>query len=815
MEKSIEDFKKIGIVAFSVFIGQYFDEGKNIHKKHVILPAWQKMTLKNNNYKKIVQKWKKTGEKYELVEEQQSNGIALKTGKETGIFVLDIDNLDHWKTLLKEEDREEPQTVKAISGSGGYHYYFKYTDELENIPSRANSIKDYDIDVRSNGGCIFAPPTKYYNNNLKKDSCYKWENSIFENELSEVPKWIIKLCLEKVKEDAKRKPKPKPKQKKVKKDESESESESEEEEEEEDILDDIIIENQKKKYEKPTEENIKLLFNGLSPKRWETWDNWRDTGMIFVNEDLDMDLFDEISKKHKGYDKENNEQRIKTFKKQKHGLKIGTAFRWLKEDNYNLWVELQSDRLDFWNLMHNYNIKNVADFYYNLNRNSYLRCSKTGWYEYNEFNILKSVNSTPVSLLYDVSDRMMIYIEEQKKYVKLNDQEFTLKMKILKKNNDISGNPTFAEGVIKYLTNLYTKVNLYEIIDSNMDLLCFDNQLYDMKICKFRDIQPNDYVCKTTRYKINTKSNKTIREEIDKIFWSIFEDNDVINYWKITTGLSLFTTKLQKFYMHTGTGRNGKGVLSKMLEHSLGEYFFSPENTFLTTVLKGNSTNSSLAKCRGTRHIRVLEPDDGSNNSKINEDFVKQLSGGGKITTRDLYSKVIDFLPTFTVNMECNTKPKLGKFEIAIKERFRIIPYKFNFVDVVTKKNEKIKDYDLYEKVSNIEWYNEFILMLIEIASNYKNVPLNTIITPKAILNETQEYFDDNNPVKDWIEENLEITTDEKDRIKSSVMFEKFLETSTLKLTQTKFTLDMKQNNLTPKRLTNGMFFSCVKFINE
>lgn len=53
------------------------------------------------------------------------NGLALITGKVNNIIVVDIDNIEHWNKFLEENDRDEPNTVKAISGSGGVHLYFK------------------------------------------------------------------------------------------------------------------------------------------------------------------------------------------------------------------------------------------------------------------------------------------------------------------------------------------------------------------------------------------------------------------------------------------------------------------------------------------------------------------------------------------------------------------------------------------------------------------------------------------------------------------------------------------------------------------
>lgn len=579
--------------------------------------------------------------------------------------------------------------------------------------------------------------------------------------------------------------------------------ESESDEEEENKCDNKKMTNDEK--------NIKKMLLGLDKKRWENFENWLKIGMVFKNEEWDFEVFNEISKNYKGYDEEKNEIHVKSLKKTTSGYKVGTLYKWLKEDNINLFNELQEHRLDFWFLMNNFNQKDIATFYYNLNCDKFIRCDKTGWYEYNDKNILKFYGDTPSNLLFDISDKIQKYINEQKNYIKLTDNEYNIKMKIIKKNYDIAGSSGFVEGIIKFLKNLYLKIDLYKIIDNNTNLLCFNNKLFDIKQKKFRDIEPTDYVSKTTNYEIDEKSNAKIREAINAIFWSIFENVETVEYWKIITGLSLFTNKMQEFYMNTGCGGNGKGILSKLIELALGDYFYSPENTFLTTVLKGNAPNSSLVRCRGTRHVRVLEPDDGSNNSKINEDFLKLLTGGSKITCRDLFGKMLEFDNTFTVHMECNTKPKLGKFEEALRRRFRVLPYNFRFVDEVIENNDRQRDYELVEKISNKKYINEFMLILLETATNYINVKVSSIKVPKCVLTETEEYFNDNNMLKYWIEEYIKITKDEKKMVKSSFLYEKYIETTGNKISQMKFMGDMKTNGFIGKRYKDGVFYCGIE----
>lgn len=172
----IKKYIKKGIIPFSVNIEQFLNK-KNEYKKNVKwCGSWKESTLEDPKI------------------DEKLNSVGLITGKRSGIFILDIDDVNEWNQLLDDYEKEEPNTPKVISGSGGIHYYFKYTSNLDDIPSRAGIIGEK-IDSRNNGGCIFAPPSSYYSIKEKKQVSYKWAEgkSIFEMEMAEVPKWLLKL----------------------------------------------------------------------------------------------------------------------------------------------------------------------------------------------------------------------------------------------------------------------------------------------------------------------------------------------------------------------------------------------------------------------------------------------------------------------------------------------------------------------------------------------------------------------------------------------------------------------------------------------
>lgn len=179
IKKEFNKYIKNAIICFSVDINQQYNEIKKTHKKDPKMPSnWQTFTLEKNYYNK------------------DYNSIAILTGKKNNLFVIDIDNIDLWNQYLESKNKDEPDTIKVITGNSGIHLYFKWNDDLKNIKSSSKVLFD-GFDIKTNGGCIYAPPSMYYNRNFNKVCGYSWkdEKNIFNNEPSELPEWIKKELL--------------------------------------------------------------------------------------------------------------------------------------------------------------------------------------------------------------------------------------------------------------------------------------------------------------------------------------------------------------------------------------------------------------------------------------------------------------------------------------------------------------------------------------------------------------------------------------------------------------------------------------------
>ena len=116
--------------------------------------------------------------------------IGIATGEGSGVWVLDIDVKDgkpgtESLSELESAHGELPETMHALTGSGGSHYYYMWQDGHE-IRNSADQLAP-GLDVRGNGGFVVAPPSIHANGRP-----YVWEIESTEHPV-EAPAWLVRL----------------------------------------------------------------------------------------------------------------------------------------------------------------------------------------------------------------------------------------------------------------------------------------------------------------------------------------------------------------------------------------------------------------------------------------------------------------------------------------------------------------------------------------------------------------------------------------------------------------------------------------------
>ena len=119
----------------------------------------------------------------EILFSSETYNIGVVTGKISGITVVDIDvshgkkGAESWSALI--EEKGEPETLMAKTGSGGMHVFFKYNSALKTGSNRLGK----DIDVRNDGGYVVAPPSKH-----RSGGVYAWINL---SPLDDLPEYLL------------------------------------------------------------------------------------------------------------------------------------------------------------------------------------------------------------------------------------------------------------------------------------------------------------------------------------------------------------------------------------------------------------------------------------------------------------------------------------------------------------------------------------------------------------------------------------------------------------------------------------------------
>jgi P4 family phage/plasmid primase-like protien len=559
---------------------------------------------------------------------------------------------------------------------------------------------------------------------------------------------------------------------------------------------------------------IKDIIDGLNPDRFDNYNDWISLYMIFINEDLDLELLNEYCKKSSKYNEKVNNNIIKNIKP-KSGLTIKTLFYWLKNDNIDCFNKINQKHSSIFIDKNKFNHFELAQLYYNMNPHQFIFDKKMGWYAYNNYNILIDYGEiTPTSLFNDISLKLQMWVNDLKNSIDLRDKTNIEKFKICGSAHKMIGMSSTIKGIVDYLKNLYNVDDLVDKLDNNKNVIAFNNKLFDLTLGKFRDIRCDDFITMTCKYSINEKSNPEIRKVLNKLLYSAFENNEIVNYYLTTISLSLFGRHYESFYIHTGSGRNCKGVLSKILIDATGDYFLTADNTFLTTIYKAGQANSTLAQAKGVRILLVSEPDNGTAECNLNVEFVKSMTGSDNIRCRDLYKKSSEYTPFFSLIMQCNSKPKLNKIDIAIEERLKIIHYPFTFVDDPVDVSERKKDNNLKDKLSSPEIVNEFMLLLLENAVKNKNI--DKIILPELVKEQNKAYIDENNTIKHFILENYDITTSEKDKIKALDLLNHYNNINNdKKIDGKKLKQMMEFNKFKFKKCNDGAYYTNLKIKNK
>ena len=155
--------------------------GWQVFPVHLKAPLTQHGLLDSTTDPRIIRAWS---------ERWPNAGVAVRTGAESSIFVLDVDPKnggDDSLTTLRAQYGDTPATVEALTGGGGRHLIFKHPGRLV---QNSTSALGPGLDIRGDGGYIVVAPSLHASG--KK---YEWEISSRPESVrpAPAPDWLLLL----------------------------------------------------------------------------------------------------------------------------------------------------------------------------------------------------------------------------------------------------------------------------------------------------------------------------------------------------------------------------------------------------------------------------------------------------------------------------------------------------------------------------------------------------------------------------------------------------------------------------------------------
>ena len=513
---------------------------------------------------------------------------------------------------------------------------------------------------------------------------------------------------------------------------------------------------------------IKSIIKILDANRAEKYDLWIRLGWCLHNIDNSL-LKDWIEFSKKSYKFVDGECEKEWNLMDNEGLGVGTLYLWAKEDNSYKYKELVRRNLrkcmleslslepnDIARVVHNlYKNEFVC---YSAKKNAWYQFKNHRWIEIDDAIDLRKRLSSEVIHEYDMldrhlSDQIAQLSDEDEKDIKRKKKETIGKIiKQLKRTS-------FKKSVIQECNELFHDHKFEERLDKNLNLVGFENGIYDLEQEEFRDGLPEDYLSYTTKisYYDHDEDDEDIIQ-VKEFMKQVLPKKAVREYVWVLLGSFIWGKNInEKFHIWTGCGGNGKSKLIELFEYAFGDYCCKLPVKLLTESRgRAEGANPTLVRTKGKRFACLQEPD---KNEEINVGLMKELTGNDTIIARGLHKDPIEFKPQFKMVLTCNDLPRVSANDRGTWRRISVVDFPSKFVDEPDPSEPyefKIDD-KLDEKLKS--WPEAFMFMLIEYFKKYKKYGIKE---PNDVKRNTEDYQVESNMFIGFFNERL-IETDNAD----------------------------------------------------
>lgn len=291
--------------------------------------------------------------------------------------------------------------------------------------------------------------------------------------------------------------------------------------------------------------------------------------------------------------------------------------------------------------------------------------------------------------------------------------------------------------------------------DANPYLINCLNGTYSLEDFSFREARWDDFLTMQTNFR------HTIRRDIKCKRWEKFidevtqGDKDKADFLQRALGYSMLGMSNEEcmFILHGKTTRNGKSTLLNTIEFMLGDY---AKVAPVGMICRGDrqkdaeAASPTLAGLKGKRFVTMSESNE---YGKLDEEKIKQLTGGEEISARALYQTAITYRPQFTLWLSCNDLPMVTDKSLFASQRIKVIEFNRHFTP-------EEQDTHLKDELTSMEAMSGIFMWLVRGYIKYKE---NGLAMSKSLSEVVERYERDNDLVLQFLENRCVRLTDYSD----------------------------------------------------
>lgn len=211
-----------------------------------------------------------------------------------------------------------------------------------------------------------------------------------------------------------------------------------------------------------------------------------------------------------------------------------------------------------------------------------------------------------------------------------------------------------------------------DAFDRDPDLLNLTNGTLDLVSGELLEHDPKNMLTLTMGASLDKDAEAPLFHQFME---QAFPDDSIRAYVKRAMGYTLLGRPSERtlFLLHGPSG-TGKSVFTSVMTEVFGGYgATAPASTFR---MKKQSETLDLHKLKGARFVATSEMPEGQ---QLDEDLVKRISGGDKVTSRGHYEAFTEWKPSCVIWIATNFLPKVNSDDGAIWRRAKTVPMMTEF----------------------------------------------------------------------------------------------------------------------------------------